>query len=50
METVLRAVEQEPETSIRNISRKHQLSYSTVQRILIKQKNEKTKNQNKIIE
>jgi len=38
VETVLRAVEQEPETSIRNISREHQLSYSTVQRILKEEK------------
>jgi len=38
VETVLRAVEQEPETSIRNIAREHQLSYSTVQRILKEEK------------
>jgi len=38
VETVLRAVEQEPETSIRNIAREHQLSYSTVQRILQEEK------------
>jgi len=38
VETVLRAVKQEPETSIRNIAREHQLSYSTVQRILQEEK------------
>ena len=34
VETVLRAVEQEPETSIQVIAQEHNLSYSTVQRIL----------------
>jgi hypothetical protein len=38
VETVLRAVEQEPETSIRVIAQEHDLSYSTVQRILKEEK------------
>ncbi|XP_011687036.1 PREDICTED: uncharacterized protein LOC105449477 [Wasmannia auropunctata] len=38
VETVLRAVEQEPEISIRDIAREYQLSYSTVQRILKEEK------------
>lgn len=38
VETVLRAVEQEPETSIRVIAREHNLSSSTVQRILQEEK------------
>lgn len=37
-EEVVRAVEQEPETSIRTIAREHNLSYSTVQRILREEK------------
>lgn len=32
--TILRAIEQEPESSIRVIAREHDMSYSTVQRIL----------------
>ena len=38
VETVLCAVEQNPATSIRNIAREHELSYSTVQRILKEEK------------
>jgi len=38
VEEVLRAVEQEPETSIRFIAREYDLSYSTVQRILKEEK------------
>lgn len=38
VETVLRAVNQERETSIRVIAREHNLSYSTVQRILKEEK------------
>ncbi|RLU25143.1 hypothetical protein DMN91_003235 [Ooceraea biroi] len=38
VETVVRAIEQEPETSIRDIAREHELSYSTVQRILKEEK------------
>jgi hypothetical protein len=38
VESVIRAVEQEPETSIRVIARDHDLSYSTVQRILAEEK------------
>lgn len=38
VETILRAVEQEPETSIRVIAREHDLSYSTVQRTLKEEK------------
>ena len=38
METVIRAIEQEPETSIRVIARENDLSYSTVQRILAEEK------------
>lgn len=38
VETVLRAVEQEPETSIRDIARQHDLSYSTIRRILKEEK------------
>lgn len=37
-EMVIRAVEQEPETSIRIIAREHNLLYSTVQRILKEEK------------
>lgn len=38
VEAVLQAVEQEPEISIRDIARQHELSYSTVQRILKEEK------------
>ena len=38
VETVLRDIEQQPETSIRVIAREHGLSYSTVQRILKEEK------------
>lgn len=38
VEAVLRAVEEEPEISIRSIAREHQLSYCTVQRILKEEK------------
>ena len=38
VETVLRAVEQEPEISIRTIAREHNLSYSTIQKILSEEK------------
>jgi len=38
VEEVLRAVEQEPETSIRVIAREHDLTYSTVKRILKEEK------------
>lgn len=38
VETVLRAVEQEPESSIRDIAREYKLSFSTVQRILKEEK------------
>jgi len=37
-ETVIRALEQEPETSIRSITREHNFSYSTIQRILREEK------------
>jgi len=38
VETVLRAVEHNPQTSIRDIAREHEISYSTVQRILKEEK------------